>query len=93
MTDKTATLTKAHENNLLALIRDYGQALQRFLGDGLEQAVRTWYEQERERFEYPEGREAGPATVLDFVPVLTRKAVEERIQRLLSGRQQALGAA
>jgi hypothetical protein len=93
MHDKTATLTKAHENNLVAIIRDYRHLLQKYFGDRLEQVIRTWYNQERQRFEYPDGLEAGPAKVLDFVPILTRRAVEERIRRLLAGPQQAFEGA
>ncbi len=85
-------LTKVHENTLMSLMRDYHQALQTFFGDRSEQVVRILYDQERRRFEYPNGLEAGPAKVLDFVPILTRRAVEERIRRMLLQSKQVLEA-
>ncbi len=81
--DKSTTLGKVHESNLSSLIRDHRQALESLFGDRFEQVVATWYAQERQRFEFPDGPGAGPAAVLDFVPILTRRAVEERIRLLL----------
>lgn len=93
MQDKVATLSKAHENNLILLIRDYRQVLQSYFGDRCDQVVRSWYAQEQQRLEYPDGPEAGPAKVRDFIPILARRAVEERIHRLLSQPQEALEGA
>jgi len=93
MRDKTVTLTKAHENNLIVLIRDYHQVLQSYFGDRFELVVRSWYAQEQVRLEYPDGLEAGPAKVRDFIPILTRRAVEARIQRLLAQPQEAFEGA
>jgi hypothetical protein len=93
MKDKLTTLKKAHETNLLVLIRDYGQVLQRYFGDRVEPVVRSWYAQEQQRFEYPEGLGAGPVKVWDFIPILTRRAVEERIRQLGSVSEHAFEGA
>lgn len=79
MTDET-TLNKLHKSNLVGLIRVHHGHLVRYFGDRFEQVLSNWYQQERQRFEFPDGPQAGPARVLDFVPILTRRAVEERIR-------------
>jgi hypothetical protein len=89
MQENEATIAKAHERNLGALIEDHENTLRKYFGTRCEQVLAAWYNQERERFEYPEGVQAGPAAVLDFVPILTRRAVEERVHRWLAEREQA----
>jgi len=84
--EKRETLQKAHESCLRALREEYGDALRCHLGDRLDNEIRAWYAEERERFETPEGK---PARVLDFVPILTRRAVEARIRAVLKGRPPA----
>ncbi|MFH0809635.1 MAG: hypothetical protein V2A77_04075 [Pseudomonadota bacterium] len=75
------------------LVLDYREALAPVLGERSEDVVRGWYHEERQRFEFPDGIEAGRAKILDFVPILTRRAVEERIRKLLDRSEPAFEGA